>query len=47
MIGAIIGDILGSKYEENNLKSKEFPLFSKVLYFTDDSVMTIAIGKHC
>lgn len=45
MIGAIIGDILGSKYEENNLKSKEFPLFSKGLYFTDDSVMTIAIGK--
>lgn len=28
MIGAIAGDIIGSIYEFNNIKTKEFPLFS-------------------
>ena len=45
MIGSIIGDIIGSKYEFNNLKNKEFPLFSDESRFTDDSVMTIAVYK--
>lgn len=27
MFGAFIGDIVGSKYEFNNIKTKEFPLF--------------------
>ena len=42
MIGSIIGDIVGSRYEFNNIKTKDFELFSERNYFTDDSVMTIA-----
>ncbi len=45
MTGAIIGDVVGSRFEFDNLKSKEFELFSKECDFTDDSVMTIAIAK--
>lgn len=45
MLGAIIGDIVGSIYEFNNIKSKDFPLFSDKCLFTDDTVMTIAISK--
>jgi len=44
MIGAIIGDIVGSIYEFNNHKSKEFDLFSKESTFTDDTVMTVAVA---
>lgn len=43
MFGAIIGDIVGSVYEFNNKKSKEFPLWSKASHFTDDTVMTCAV----
>ena len=42
MIGAIFGDIVGSVYEFNNHRSKEFPLFREDCEFTDDSVMTVA-----
>lgn len=46
MIGAIVGDIVGSMYEFNNIKTKNFPLFSgKNNHFTDDTVMTIAVFK--
>lgn len=45
MLGAIIGDIVGSKYEFNNIKSKDFPLFSDDSTYTDDSIMTIAVAK--
>lgn len=45
MLGAIIGDIVGSRYEFDNRKTKEFELFEKQCQFTDDSVMTIAIAK--
>ena len=45
MIGAIIGDIIGSVYEWNNIKTKDFPLFSSECTFTDDTVMTIAIAE--
>lgn len=45
MYGAIIGDIVGSKYEFNNIKTKEFPLFSQGCDFTDDSIMTVAVAK--
>jgi len=45
MIGAILGDVVGSVYEFNNIKTKEFELFSQENSFTDDSVMTIAIGE--
>lgn len=45
MMGAIIGDIVGSVYEFNNIKTKEFPLFRKDCFFTDDTVMTIAVAE--
>ncbi len=45
MIGAITGDVIGSVYEFDNIKTKEFELFDKECFFTDDSVMTIAIAE--
>lgn len=46
MIGAILGDMIGSPYEFNRgPKSKEFPLFIEASRFTDDSVMTIAVAE--
>jgi len=44
MLGAIIGDILGSKYEFDNIRTKDFPLFEIDMFFTDDTVMTVAIA---
>lgn len=44
MIGAIAGDIIGSIYEFDNIKTKDFPLFSKESSYTDDSIMTIAVA---
>ena len=45
MIGAILGDIIGSPYEfDMGDKTKNFPLFSDNSTFTDDTVMTIAIA---
>ncbi len=43
MLGAIIGDIVGSIYEFNNIKTEDFPLFSDKCRFTDDTVMTAAV----
>ena len=45
MIGAIIGDIIGSVYEFHNIKTKDFELFGKHSMFTDDSVMSICVAK--
>ena len=45
MIGAIIGDIVGSIYEFDNIKTKNFELFDINCMFTDDTAMTIAVGK--
>ena len=45
MIGAIIGDIVGSRFEWDNIKTKKFRLFTEQCKFTDDSVMTLAIAK--
>ena len=45
MLGAIIGDIVGSRYEWKNNKSKEFELFSYRCSVTDDSIMSLAIAK--
>lgn len=45
MYGAYIGDIVGSKYEFNNIKTKDFPLYSRGCDFTDDSIMTAAVAK--
>ncbi|MBR5640314.1 MAG: ADP-ribosylglycohydrolase family protein [Muribaculaceae bacterium] len=42
MIGAIIGDIVGSIYEFDNIKSKDFDFFDDRMEFTDDSILTIA-----
>jgi len=45
MIGAIIGDIVGSVYEFDNHRSKIFPLFDSRCALTDDSIMTLAIAR--
>ena len=45
MLGAIVGDIVGSPYEFNNTKSPAFDLFTPQSSFTDDSVMTLAVAK--
>lgn len=44
MLGAIAGDIIGSLYESNNIKTKEFELFRPGCVFTDDTVLTIALA---
>jgi ADP-ribosylglycohydrolase len=44
MIGAIIGDIVGSRFEFNPHKSKDFELITEKSRFTDDTVLTIAIA---
>ncbi len=44
MLGAIIGDIIGSTYEFNPIKSKDFDLFPAGSRPTDDTIMTIAVG---
>ena len=43
MIGALIGDIAGSRFEWRNIKKKEFRLFTGSCRFTDDSVMSLAV----
>ena len=45
MLGAIIGDIVGSIYEFDNIKTKNFPLFTPACYFTDDTVMSVAVAE--
>lgn len=46
MIGAILGDIIGSPYEaDRGEKTKRFPLFIRSSRFTDDTVMTLAVAK--
>ena len=45
MLGAIIGNIAGSRFEWNNLKSKEFDLLTYRCHPTDDSNMTLAIAQ--
>lgn len=45
MLGAIIGDIVGSRFEWHNHKNKEFDFLSDRCFFTDDSVMSLAIAK--
>lgn len=44
MLVAIIGDIVGSVYEFDNIKTKEFELFKPSCRFTDDTVMTCAVA---
>ena len=44
MLGAIIGDTVGSVYEFNNIKTTDFLLFGPRNNYTDDSIMTIAVA---
>nr|WP_244228038.1 ADP-ribosylglycohydrolase family protein [Streptococcus suis] len=44
MFGAIVGDVIGSRFEGRNNKSKKFDLFHPTCRFTDDSVMTAAVA---
>ena len=43
MLGAIIGDIVGSRFEWNNYKGKDFDFFGSDCRFTDDTVMSLAV----
>jgi ADP-ribosylglycohydrolase len=45
MLGAIAGDIIGSIYENEAIKTTEFPLFSRFSHFTDDTVLTVAVAE--
>ena len=46
MYGALLGDMIGAPYEfDRGNKTKDFPLFCEDSYFTDDSVMTIAVAE--
>lgn len=45
MYGAVIGDIVGSVYEWNNIYTKEFPLFSDRGKFTDSTILTMAAAE--
>ena len=44
MLGAIIGDTVGSHYEFNNTKDYNFEMFARPSSYTDDSVMTMAVA---
>ena len=45
MYGAIIGDIVGSRFEFSNIKTKDFELFHPGCSHTDDTVMTLAVAQ--
>jgi ADP-ribosylglycohydrolase len=46
MLGAIAGDIIGSVYEGNNVKTPHFyPLFDEHARVTDDTVLTVAVAE--
>ena len=46
MYGAILGDIVGSRFEfDRGDKSKEFEMFGRGCQFTDDTVMTVAVAE--
>ena len=45
MIGAIIGDVVGSRFEFRNHLSKDFALITEACEFTDDTVMTCAVAQ--
>lgn len=44
LFGAVIGDVIGSVYEWDNVKTIDFKLFSKKSDFTDDAVLSIAVA---
>lgn len=45
MLGAIIGDIVGSRFEWHNIKTKKFDFLTHSCFFTDDTVMSLAIAQ--
>ena len=45
MLGAIIGDIVGSRFEWHNNRNKKFDFLTHKCFFTDDSVMSLAVAK--
>ncbi len=45
MLGAIIGDIVGSRFEFNNIRRKDFDFFTDQCVLTDDSIMTLAVAQ--
>ena len=45
MLGAIIGDLVGSRFEWNNIKTKDFDFLTYKCFVTDDSIMTLALAK--
>ena len=45
MLGAIIGDIVGSRFEWNNIKTKDFEFLTPACFVTDDSIMTAAVAQ--
>ena len=45
MLGAIAGDVLGSNYEYDPIKTKDFELLGAGCFFTDDTEMTIAVAE--
>jgi len=45
MLGAIIGDVAGSRYEFNNTKDRDFKMFDTMSTFTDDTVLTVATAE--
>jgi ADP-ribosylglycohydrolase len=45
VIGAVAGDVIGSVFERNSVKRKDFTLFSPVSRFTDDTVLTLAVAE--
>jgi len=46
MLGSIIGDIVGSRFEFHNIKTKDFSLFGEKCCFTDDTILTCAVAEH-
>ena len=45
MLGAIVGDIVGSIYEFNNIKTKNFEIINQGCFFTDDTLLTVAVAQ--
>lgn len=44
MFGAIAGDVIGSVYENLRTKRKDFTLFPRLAFYTDDTVLTVAVA---
>jgi ADP-ribosylglycohydrolase len=44
LLGAVAGDIIGSRFEWHPTKSEIFPLLNPNCHFTDDSVLTLAVA---